>query len=472
MKLICLYLSLFIPHLILATNISGKISESSSFMQNGIFYQDPIRFYYDSNLKNEEFIALVDELGNFNIDIPISKPAPLKFTYGEHSCKMFVTPNSNIYFTFNNSNFIETLTFSADDAAANNYCAALLKRFNPNIIEETLEQNKYDATATAFTSLCNSYADKERNFFNEFTKNNKNLSAAFLTWAKAEIEYQKANRIHSFYFASINKNNDNYTSFAHQFSFSDTKALISNQYLLFLENHLRQLALRHLKAAEYKQNKVPWTYVASNLITTEFTNPEIQQYAYADLLIKLMNAESTDAEPLYQTYSKIATNTELKQIVDDKYNTLSSFFNAKPASNANLVILKNDNPITLKQLIDKYKGKIIYLDFWASWCKPCLAEMPYAVKLQKEFENKNIVFVYFAVSDIEGPWRGNIARFGLGGEHYLLNTALEQEAQKTLLVVDYPRYILIDQTGNIAEMHAKQPSNKNISTDLNNLLNK
>ncbi|MCY1035880.1 TlpA disulfide reductase family protein [Corallococcus sp. BB11-1] len=47
------------------------------------------------------------------------------------------------------------------------------------------------------------------------------------------------------------------------------------------------------------------------------------------------------------------------------------------------------------------KGKVVMLDFWATWCPPCREEMPYLVKLAKEYEPQGLVFV--AASRDEGP---------------------------------------------------------------------
>ena len=49
----------------------------------------------------------------------------------------------------------------------------------------------------------------------------------------------------------------------------------------------------------------------------------------------------------------------------------------------------NDQPINL----DKYKGKAIFINFWATWCQPCLAEMPSIEKAQDILQNENVVFL-------------------------------------------------------------------------------
>ena len=43
--------------------------------------------------------------------------------------------------------------------------------------------------------------------------------------------------------------------------------------------------------------------------------------------------------------------------------------------------------------LDKYRGKIVYLDFWASWCEPCRKSFPFMKKLQAELGSKGLVVV-------------------------------------------------------------------------------
>lgn len=49
--------------------------------------------------------------------------------------------------------------------------------------------------------------------------------------------------------------------------------------------------------------------------------------------------------------------------------------------------------------LSSYKGKLILLNFWASWCGPCRAELPTLIKLQKKFQDRNFTIIGIAVED-------------------------------------------------------------------------
>ena len=57
-----------------------------------------------------------------------------------------------------------------------------------------------------------------------------------------------------------------------------------------------------------------------------------------------------------------------------------------------LVLDLSGKPVRLND----YKGKILIIDFWATWCKPCLASFPAMKKLQSEFSDKNVKFVFIS----------------------------------------------------------------------------
>ncbi len=49
--------------------------------------------------------------------------------------------------------------------------------------------------------------------------------------------------------------------------------------------------------------------------------------------------------------------------------------------------------------LDEWRGKILVINFWATWCPPCLQEIPEFIQLQQELENKNVRFIGIAVED-------------------------------------------------------------------------
>jgi thiol-disulfide isomerase/thioredoxin len=89
-------------------------------------------------------------------------------------------------------------------------------------------------------------------------------------------------------------------------------------------------------------------------------------------------------------YYVLSPNTALKNSATD-YSKLSTQL---------LFASKLPNPDGINQDLNQYKGKIIVLNFWATWCPPCREEMPELSELYTEYKNKNIVVLGVAVDEL------------------------------------------------------------------------
>ncbi len=125
---------------------------------------------------------------------------------------------------------------------------------------------------------------------------------------------------------------------------------------------------------------------------------------------------------------------------------------------------------SFQDILDLYKGKVVYLDFWASWCRPCKNQMPYSKKIKEQFKDKDVVFVYISSDRDPKAWRNGVSQLNIEGENYLTNGKVYNGYNSRFNVRTIPRYILIDKEGNVVSDNAKRPSNPGIVEDINKLL--
>ena len=73
----------------------------------------------------------------------------------------------------------------------------------------------------------------------------------------------------------------------------------------------------------------------------------------------------------------------------------------KVSTNAPNFNLPNQNGETIS--LSDLKGKYVYIDVWATWCGPCIAEIPSLKKVEKLYHNKNIEFVSISIDVRDRP---------------------------------------------------------------------
>ena len=114
-----------------------------------------------------------------------------------------------------------------------------------------------------------------------------------------------------------------------------------------------------------------------------------------------------------------------------------------------------------EEILKPHKGKIIYADFWGTWCSPCKWQME-AVPAVKEAlaDEADIVFLYLAVHSPEESWLNFLKETDLTGPqsiHYNLPPEMGEMLTRHLSVSAYPTYLLIGRDGRIIDRHPPTP---------------
>jgi len=166
---------------------------------------------------------------------------------------------------------------------------------------------------------------------------------------------------------------------------------------------------------------------------------------------------------------------------------LSFIFPAKAQTlkNNNIHYL-TDTTANFDSLISEFKGKIIYVDIWATWCSPCTHELQMRkdTKAFKDFASKNdIVILYICCDKNSKEWKSFITANKLTGYHILVNPYLDKDFHTTFSTVQnrkgvmkrsfyIPRHIIIDKNGMVADSSVDSQGSASVYAQLKKLLNK
>jgi thiol-disulfide isomerase/thioredoxin len=224
------------------------------------------------------------------------------------------------------------------------------------------------------------------------------------------------------------------------------KALVSNYYMF----------MRLSKGASIQDEDLTdnsslrrMQFLLKNVSNSRIINEELNQSIVYHLSIRGWNPELDKI--IVSTIEK-TSNPEAKQSLIDlreKYskiskNTVAPDFSIPDASGK------------MVKLSD-FRGKIVAIDVWATWCVPCMHSLPYFLNLRDKYkDNQNIVFMSISTDNDQSKskWLKFLKSKNMNGVDLHAGDKSASSFEKAYNITGIPRYILIDANGKIIEDHA------------------
>ena len=114
----------------------------------------------------------------------------------------------------------------------------------------------------------------------------------------------------------------------------------------------------------------------------------------------------------------------------------------------NVKFATDKTDITFEKILEKYKGKTVVIDVWASWCSDCIKSFPKVKALQKD--NPDVVFLFISMDKTWENWIVGAEKHLLYGEHYMAKDGMKGVFGQSIDLDWIPRYMVVDATGKIA----------------------
>ena len=165
------------------------------------------------------------------------------------------------------------------------------------------------------------------------------------------------------------------------------------------------------------------------------------------------NEELYSIRPLIE---KNVADTPLRQQILALYDSYAPTMPGNPAPDATLKDVNGK-----EQTLSQYRGKVVVIDIWATWCSSCLAKMPAFIELSKEFENNsNVKFLTVSIDrkSAKKQWLTTIKKRNMQGLTNLFpDCEVESPFESNYHISGVPRYMIIDQEGKIVTAYAPGP---------------
>lgn len=412
----------------------------------------------------------MDAKGNFCIKTTIPLPMQILFVNQGRALPIYAAPGDSLYLTMHPASGKNT-NIQFTGSSANEQIYLLQQSSLLATIKKYEDPEKLTLAYGDYKKYADSLLTIQLNYAISFFATNK-VSPGFERIAKRDLHYTHGAAIagYPYLHARSTKNkglktNMNVNYYAFQ---NNAEAPLHNDEMIYYPSYTNYLQTYMLSEVGKKIDNNP-KYDASDFYadmaksTISLLKGAPLQYALARVFIEgITNGKPDNILPYYDDLQKTNPPAELLKITDVYYQRAAKMARGTAASD----FTAQDSTGKTVTLAD-FKGKVVYLDFWATWCGPCRKEMPHSKELVKKYkDNKDIVFLYTSVDKDKNAWLKflNDNEKGFGGTHIWAGT--NKSINEAYQISGIPRFVIIDRNGKLYDGNARRPSDPLLTKDL------
>jgi len=420
-------------------------------------------FYYTDFITNNTVSKEVELDGNnvFAFELELDEPRHVHFRIPRRTITLFLRPEADINLVFDASNADVLPMVTGEKAEESIFLLSYNMDVERKYGQMTLMNKSRDKEAEAFLSFAED-AYHEKMEYLENHELHQELDSAFIALMRSNIRYEKFNMLMDYpaMRAFMQESDapvavpDDFYAYLERDDLFDDAHVNSRSYYNFLNKYLRHYLDQHID--EDEMQATGYERMRFDTARSLFTG-RTQDLIMADVVISALSfGDFAVAEELYEEYAGFAEGWPLAA-AKGEYEAVAALAPGMPAPGFTLTDIDGE-----EVSLDDFLGKVVYLDFWASWCGPCMQQVPHAKQLKNRLQDQDdLVFLYISVDTDKDAWRRTVDERGIAGVH--LNVAgFGHEVPGSYNLKGVPTFYLIGRDGRIVDNRPPRPSHDNI----------
>lgn len=436
----------------LPPGLSGAISNHDGVTVELTYFQE----YFNNN---RVVIGIEpDKHGIFVTPLDLGHTLEAGLRVGRTEVSLYLRPDDALYLEFDASRPFESMTYSGQGAGNNQF----LLNFHRHVMLETGDRFVMTEAGSrdpaSFVSLLDSIA-AVREAFLKRGLDEHDLSADFVAYMETRIVYDRYTRLLDYpvMFSRMDPSEplpnlpQGYYDFLTADDIQDDSHLDNLAYVNFLMAWLNHERRQRPDGPSHEGQSLN---AQTFLLAGEVLSGKSRDYIQAMMVGRELGyGVMADAMGLYNKFVDGNAHESFKLRIQQIYNHMQTLFSGKPAPDFAMTDIEG-REVSLSD----FRGKVVLMDFWASWCGPCMREMPYVKELKQKFaEVDDLVFMYISIDTDVDAWAAAVERLDLEGVHF--NTPGRERGVPLMYNVKWiPTFYLIGRDGNIYDNRPPLPS--------------
>ena len=385
-------------------------------------------------------VIKVNSNGAFDDTLAI-KEGNFTFYDTKESTAIYLAPGYRLDISFDGKEFDETIKYSGIGKKPNNFNASyFLFNEKNNLDSETYKkienQEYFDYELKTYASI--------KKLLNESEIENEGFLASQADKFRFKMLNNLITKLGEDYFAGKTK------AIITQYLDSETNKIDFKDSVMFASND----GYRYFLSSYFVSG-----LTSGDLKTLELYNEELMEMQKKSIVttlkrgISFYNMEKLDV--YYQTIVKLVPNDKDINRMKEKFDRIKNLKKGSLSPSFNYPDSSGKN-ISLESL----KGKLVYVDVWATWCGPCKAQIPFLKQLEENYREEDIAFVSLSIDQLKNisKWKDMIVDKELEGIQIIADKAWRSKFVTDYVIEGIPRFILIDKDGNLMNPMAPRPA--------------